>query len=218
MASVATFSIGLLVGVQAADNTELAITVNDGILTVSIVDDVGDAVVSPTVPFTPVTTSFIDQETTASLGSSVDVWGPSITQQILLANPTETEAWTVSIAATDGPTATWSDGTNTMDYNGAALLSEGRLTVNPQTAYIRRAEFNPSTAAITGENTSTTGISAGAEDTFDEAGGTNSITLFSSTTGEDYNGYVIRGIELRQNVPAQQPAGNYTLDMTITAT
>ncbi len=218
-ASVTTLSLGLLAGVYASDQTELSITVNEGILTVSIVDNDGNVVASPTVPFGAVTTQFIDQETTASLGTPTDTLA-SVTQQILLANPTDTEAWTVAMAATGGPTAEWSEGTFTMDFNGAAGASEGRLTVNPQHAdvRIRQAEFDPTTAAITGENTNTTGISAGTEDTYDQAGGTNSITLFSSTTGDDYNGYLIRGIELRQNVPAQQEAGNYTLDMTITAT
>jgi len=229
-ASILSLVIGFgLNSVSALDETELSITVDPGILTVSIVDDVGDLVPAPEVPFVPVTTQFVDQATDGTLGIMAgdtdppfSVGTPSTTQQILLSNPTDTEAWTVTLAATDGPTAEWSDGTNSMDFNGLAANSEGRLSLSPQDAgvVIAKVNYDASNGQIDSVDSSAgaiTGVTAGSDATFLE-GTVNSITVFTAdNSADDYASYVLREVPMSQNIPMQQEAGDYVLNMVLTA-
>ncbi len=189
-------SLGLLAsGAVFAANTDLAIQINDGVLSVDIVDQNGDPVPNPGVTMSAIAYSFKDQTTTGTLGSE--------TEKIRLSNPTSTATWSVSIAATDGEDAVWTDGTHSMDYNDP---NGGRLTIDPSTGTI--AEANG------GE---TTGVSLGSSATF-EAGSVGSITLYSADSNASaFAQYDLTGVGLSQVIPAKQQPAAYTLGLTLTA-
>ncbi len=85
--------LGMFSGVYAADNTDVTITVNEGVLDVDITDDVGNAVATPGVAMTAVTTAFADTTSTGTLG----VTG----ERIAAYNPRTNGAFTVSIQSSD---------------------------------------------------------------------------------------------------------------------
>ena len=194
MSGVAASSL-VLTGFAFAANTDLAIQINDGIISVDIVDANGDAVPAPGVAMSPIAYSFQDQATTGTLGIEAE--------KIRLSNPTSVSTWSVSIAATDGEAAVWTDGTSTMDYNDSL---GGRLTIDPSTATIVEANGQ----AIDGVN-------VGSLATFEE-GATGSITLYSAdATAGSFAQYDLTGVGISQVVPGKQAPAAYTLGLTLTA-
>jgi hypothetical protein len=182
----------------ATTATTLSQAITAGTLNISIVDNNGDVVGSPSVGFSSKSFLFVAQNSTGTLGIS--------SEKIRLDNPTSTATWSVTIAATGGESAVWSDGgTNTYPYNAAAA-DDGRLTVNP------------STGTITPFGTCTnTNVALGTSDYF-VSGGTASIDLMTASAGADtFCRWDLTGVSLTQRIPASQPAASYTLGMTITA-
>lgn len=192
----ATFGLMSIGAVFAAPNTDLSIQVNDGVLSVDIVDSNGDTVANPGVAMSAISFSFNDQNTTGVLGTA--------DEKIRLNNPTGTPTWSVSIAATDGNTALWSDGAgNTMDYNDAA---GAHLSLDPSVGAIAEALGG-----------ATTGVSLGSSASFEE-GVIDSITLYSAdSTAGPFAQYDLTGVDVDQIVPAKTAAANYTLSLTLTA-
>jgi hypothetical protein len=192
--SVAFFICG--VSVFASSQTQLSQTISAGTLGVDIVDAGGNSVTSPSVSFSSANFSFDTQQTTGTLG----VAG----QKIRVSNGTNTATWSLTIAATSGNTATWSDGSHTMDFNDTA--ANGRLTVNA------------SGGTITPTNSyTTTGLSKGSSTAFNQ-GVTDSVTLLSAASNADKPGrWDFTGVSLTQDVPAGQSAGSYALNLTLTA-
>lgn len=193
--------------VTAASNTTLSQTISAGTLSVDIVDANGTTVGSPSVTFGGMSFSFSSATTTGTFGTS--------SEKVRLANPTGTATWSVTLAATSGATATWSDGgTNTMDFNDPAYSEDaadtdtkgGRLAVDPSGGTI---------AGVSG--CSTSNVSLGSSSAFNE-GVTNSVTLFSaSASAATFCRWDLTGVGLTQSVPASQPGAVYTLGLTLTA-
>lgn len=167
-----------------------------GTLSVDIVDSGGNTVSSPSVSFGAVAFSFNAQTSTGTLGVAA--------QKIRLSNTTATPAWTLSVAATSGPTTLWTTGSITYDFNTTA--ANGRLTVDP------------SVATMTPQGgCSSTGISLGSSTAFNQ-GVTDSVTLASASGSTQTSCYWdFTGIGLTQDIPARQSAGTYTISMTLTA-
>lgn len=193
---LAATSLGVVAsGVAFAAQTDLSIQINDGMISVDIVDATGNAVANPGVSMSPIAFSFREQSTTGTLGSE--------TERVRLSNPTSVSTWSVSIAATDGATAQWSDGTTTMDYNDPA---GAKLTINPSVGAIAEALGG-----------STTGVSLGSSAAFSQ-GTVDSITLYSANnTAANFSQYDLTGVALSQVVPAKQKAAAYNLGLTLTA-
>lgn len=206
--AVAIFMVG---AVLASNISEFSITINPGTLAIDIVDTTSAyaTVPSPTVTFSSTTTSFSCGSTTGTLGTA--------TQAIYVTNPDAADnGWTASIAATDGPTGFWDGTIADMDFNdptgsgctdgGDADLLRGQLTVNPSTGTVAVGQCLSCT---------TTGVTAGSSNAFNQ-GVTNSITLFSaSAASNDIGDWTLQGVSLSQTIPAEQPADNLTIDMTL---
>ena len=98
----------------------------------------------------------------------------------------------------------------------------GQLTINPEhpDVEISKVIYNPNNGKIVGQDGSAiaiSGVSPGTISTFSH-GLVDSITLFNADfSAANFSSYLIHNIELIQTVPPQQPAGNYILNMTITA-
>ncbi len=100
-----------------------------------IVNGSGTPVASPSVALTTLSKSFNCQTSTGTLGVTA--------QKIRVNNTTDNPAWSLTIAATSGPTTLWSDGGgHSYDFNDAAgsgctngqlTVSAGGGTLTPQT-------------------------------------------------------------------------------------
>lgn len=178
-------------------------------LTVDMVDGSGATVTSPSVSMSSSSRSFSCQTVTGTLGAS--------TQKIRVNNTTGNPAWTLSIAATSGATASWSAGTPKYDFNdttgsgcsdGAdADTLAGDLTINPAAGSI---------APLTG--CTSTGVTLGTSAAFNQ-GTVDAVTLATGSSSAAINCYWdFTGISLSQTVPATQAAGAYSLGMTLTIT
>lgn len=167
-----------------------------GSLTVDMVDAGGASVASPSVAFPAKTFDWTAQTSVATLGVAA--------QKIRVNNTTATPTWTLSMAATSGPTALWTSGGNNYDFNGAA--SVGRLQVNA------------SVSTITPQGgCATTGISKGSA-TYFAQGTQDSISLLSASGSTQTSCYWdLTGVGMTQDIPSGQISGGYSLGMTLTA-
>lgn len=208
---LAVVFIGLLIVLipikaEASPTPTLNQTINDGTLSTDIFQS-GDVtpVAAPTVSFTPVNESFSCQTSSATLGDSNNLI--NVTN---LNTQGSHSGWTLTIAATGGDTATWSDGSgHSFSYNNSAGsgCTGGQLTVNP------------STATITDDCNSVcnnTNVSLGSSTALSSPS-TDSATLMVDSTYTPWEGYVT-GISMSQKIPAEQYAASYSLPMTITVT
>lgn len=182
------------------DTTNFSQSITSGSLSTFVADDNGEEVGSPSVNFSAATVSNDTQTSTGTFGTN--------TERIYIDNPgaiTGDNGWTVTFAATGGPTAAWTSGGNSYAFNGNTA-SDGQLTVNP------------AVGSITAEVGGTDGITLGSPATF--SGGTNApITLVNaSASADDINRVYIQGIGLSQTIPAGTAAGVYVLDFTQTLT
>ncbi len=193
---VAMLAVSPLIANAAPTATsELTQEITSGALSTDIRDASGNIVASPSFAMNAATVSTSQQSVTGTFGSN--------SQRITVDNPGGADGgWTLALNATTPGTETWTDGSDDYAYNGAE--SAGRLTVNPAVG---------SLTAVTGGST---GVTLGTSAFFS---GSGAITLLTAdgSSANIWNGYVT-GIGLTQTIPASQPAGSYTLDMTQTVT
>lgn len=169
-------------------------------LTADIVDGIGNPVANPSVSLTSVPVAFTCQTTSGTLGSAA--------QKIRVNNATDNPAWSLAIAATAGPTATWQNGGKSYAFNNPAGggCSTGQLTVDAAAGTITPQTNCPTTGLATGTGTFSSGT-------------TDAITLLSAGTSAYTDCYWdLAGITLSQKVPAGQPSGSYSLNLTLTIT
>lgn len=205
LAIAMVLSVGT-VSVSAQVDTEFTQTINTGTLTASILDETGQAVATPTVPFSTVATS-----ATCQTDGSTGVLGTN-TQRLYVDNPgAATAGWSLSIAATDGPAAEWEgSGANAYAFNDPAGsgCDAGQLTIDPSSA----------TLSLDCVGTCTnTGVSMGTAQPF-AAGTTDAATIVNAGANSDdiWRGY-LTDIDAMQTIPASQAPDDYSIDMTITA-
>lgn len=177
-----------------ADST-LSQTITAGTISTDVRDGSNVLVGSPSFSMNSATLSTSQQTVTGTFGTA--------SQRISVDNPGgANNGWTLALNATTPGTGTWTSGGNNYAYNGNATT--GQLTVDP------------TAGTLTARSGTTTSITKGTSASFT---GSSPITLLSAASGSDdiWNGY-ITGIGLSQAVPANQPAGTYTISMTQTLT
>ena len=164
-----------------------------GQLSAGFVDGVGAAIVSPVAVFGAITAG--------TMSSSAKL--ASATSRLHVINDRGVATWSATLAATGGPAATWIGG-GVMNYNRPGLGSA--LTVDP----------TPAAVVPMGIGCTAADIATGPLAVFNQ-GVVDSITLVTAgggaMTGCSWN---INDIDLMQTVPALQPAGAYSISMTIT--
>ncbi|HCP08742.1 MAG TPA: hypothetical protein DIT25_03030 [Candidatus Moranbacteria bacterium] len=168
-----------------------------GSLDIQVVDPEGNPVGNPSLLFSSGIFSPAAQTVTANLGSAAE--------RIRLTNPSgTTDTWTLSIAATNGATAVWTNGINSYDFNDPN--GGGQMTVNPSMANISGV----------GE-TSTANVSKGSIFAFSQ-GSKDSIDLMSASAGAVKPGqWDLTGVAISQTIPGGQAVGSYSISMTLTA-
>lgn len=118
------------------------------VLSADIVNSTGDSVASPSVTMSSISSNSSCQATTGTLGSS--------SQKIRVSNGTTNASWSLSIAATGGPTANWSATTEVMDYNDGASVARSLwdntavpdINTNESTPVELGLKFNSSVAGV----------------------------------------------------------------------
>lgn len=177
-------------------------------LGVDIVDASDASVASPTLSFTSVNASPSCQTSTATLGAA--------SQKIRLRNFTSTPGWTLSIAATNGTTSTWTSGLDTYDYNDPS--GSGCTSGTDGDGLAGQLSINPSVSTVTPDSTClATNLTKGSSSAF-SSGITSSITLLSASTSASYDCYFdMTGIALSQTIPSTVMPGSYSLNLTLTA-
>lgn len=198
------FNAGLA---SAADTTDLSQSIS-GVLDVKIVDGSGDEVASPDVAFAGKNFSAIYQTSAAVLGTS--------SERMRITNPRGAVAtWALSLAATSGATAAWSNGENTYDYNDATALAVDGADSDSIGGQL---SIDPSAGSLAGVGTTaTSNVSLGSASAFAE-GSVNSIDILSASAGAQKPGvWDLTNVGLSQTIPAMQATGSYVFNMTLTA-
>lgn len=175
-------------------DSQLTQQINAGVLSTDIRDASNAVVANPVFAMGAVAVSTSQQTATGTFGDNA--------QRISVDNPAgANNGWTLTLNGKTPATSQWTGGAGSYKYNGATA-AEGQLTVNATAGTI---------TPVTG---GATGVSKGASATFNSA---SPITIMSAdaSSADIWNGY-ITGIGLSQTIPAAQPAGTYTLDMTQT--
>lgn len=174
----------------------LSQSISNGTLSTDVRDGSNAIVGSPSFSMAARNVSTAQQSTTGTFGTA--------TQRISVDNPGgSNNGFSLALCATVPGTGKWDDGaSHNYLYNGTA--GTGQLTVDPSVS---------TWTAVVG---TTTSITKGTSSTFTS---TTPISLATTSAAlEDiWNGYVT-GIALTQTIPANTPAGTYTISMTQTAT
>lgn len=195
----------------SADYDYMRYVVPSGTLVADIVDSGGVSVTSPSLNMNTTAASSSCQTTTGAFGIS--------SQKIRVNNTTATPGWTLTMAATNGTSSGWSSGTTSYDFNDGSGSPAGCNDGADADSVSGQLTVNPSVATITPQSgCTTTGVSAGSSSAFSQ-GSIDSITLATASGSAQTNCYWdTTGIGLSQKIPAFEPAGGYSIDMTITVT
>lgn len=182
-------------------------------LGVDMIDANGGSVGSPSIVFPATTTSFSCLTNNATLGSGA--------QKIRVSNGTANELWTLSIAATGGVLSNWTNGsTGQYDFNDATGAPAGCSDGADADALPGQLSIDGSgsTVAVPLYDCDASGVSKGSLAAFSE-GTLDSLTIATTSSAAINNcDYDITGVALSQQVPAERPAGNYSLNLTLTVT
>lgn len=176
-----------------------------GDLGVRFTDNSNNTLTNPTTGFSGAVATTSSQSTSATLSNSTS-------QQLEVANSATNSGWSVSLAATGGPSAKWqtADLAHSYPFNNANSTL-GQLSVNSSAGSFAASGTTPS-----GSTCSNTGLSFGGQQSF-ISGSIDAITLASASGSSDFNcSFKLRNLNLNQVIPANQPAGNYTLQLTAT--
>lgn len=201
--------------VYGAATPTLNQTITAGTLSTDILDGSRNPVASPSASLTSKAFSFDCQ---SGGSASTGTLGTTSEREYVINPGAANNGWTLSIAATSGATARWTNGSAFFDFNdaGTSGCTDGADT-DTQAGQLT---INPSAATLTADCTSctTANITKGSSTAFVE-GTTDSVTLLSAAAASDDNwrGYLY-GSSLSQTIPAEQAAGSYTLNMTLTVT
>jgi len=195
--------------INAASNSTFTQTINPGILSIDIVDNLYATVATPGVAFPPIAYGFLCQTNTGTLGTA--------TQQIYITNPgVANNGWTANIAGS-ATTAVWDGTPADYDFNDAsgagctdgadADTVGGQMTINPATGTIAVGQCVGCT---------TTGVTLGTSTAYVE-GTTNTVTLLTAAAGADDIGDIkLTGVTVTQKIPAQQAAAaDYDINMVL---
>jgi hypothetical protein len=203
----------------AAPSSDLTQVISTGTLSIDILDASRNPVSSPTASLGAKNFSFDCQfggnASAGALGSN--------SQRLYAVNPAAAtpNGWNVTLAATGGATATWSNtgATKKFDYNDPTGTNPGCSDGVDADSVAGQLSVNPAAATLTTDcsTCTTTGITKGSQAAFSQ-GATDSVTLLTASAGADnpWRGY-LTGLGLNQTIPAEQPADStYSLNMTIT--
>ena len=179
----------------------------DGSLDIRFADATNATLTNPTTVFSAAMTSRTASTTTAKLSNNSS-------QQLEVANSLSTTGWSVSLAATGGPTAKWTQTGSAANYAfNSTNVDQGQLSVD-----LSSSAFTASGSTPLGQACTTAGLSYGAGGAF--VAGTASANAITLATASSSSGltclFKLQDISLKQTIPAYQKPGTYTLPVTVT--
>ena len=179
----------------------------DGSLDIRFADATNATLTNPTTVFSAAMTSRTASTTTAKLSNNSS-------QQLEVANSLSTTGWSVSLAATGGPTAKWTQTGGAANYAfNNTNADQGQLSVD-----LSSSVFTASGSTPLGQACTTAGLSYGAGGAF--VAGTASANAITLATASGTSGltclFKLQDISLKQTIPAYQKPGTYTLPVTVT--
>ena len=179
----------------------------DGSLDIRFTDAANATLTNPTTGFSLAMTSRTASTTTAKLSNNSS-------QQLEVANSLSTTGWSVSLAATGGSTAKWTQAGGTASYGfNNSNANQGQLSVD-----LSSSAFTASGSTPLGQACTTAGLSYGAGGAF--VAGTASASAITLATASSSSGltclFKLQDISLKQTIPAYQKPGTYTLPVTVT--
>jgi len=166
---------------------------SSGVLNLAFVDAGGTPIAAPVADFTSATVGATS--ITGTLGTAAS--------KIRITNTRSIAPWSVTIAATGGPTATWQSGANIVAFNNpgastALSIAPGSGTITP------------------GGACTATDLTLGPAATFNQ-GVVDSITLLTAGGAADINClWDLTGVGLSQTIPSNQASGAYSIGMSVT--
>jgi hypothetical protein len=202
-------ALNIFVFVYASSTSTFNQIINPGILSVDVVDASYATVTTPSVSMSAVTFDFGCQAATGTFGTA--------TQQIYIKNPDAADSgWTVSLAAS-APTISWNSAAGYFDFNdstgsgctdggGDADSLGGQMTVNASVGTLAIGQCSSCVA---------TNITKGSSSAFNE-GVVDSITILDAASGSsDIGDWKLAGVSVGQQIPKEQPASSYAIDLTL---
>ena len=179
----------------------------DGSLDIRFADATDATLTNPTTVFSAAMTGKTASTTTAKLSNNSS-------QQLEVANSLSTTGWSVSLAATGGPTAKWTQTGGAANYAfNSTNADQGQLSVD-----LSSSAFTASGSTPLGQACTTAGLSYGAGGAF--VAGTASANAITLATASSSSGltclFKLQDISLKQTIPAYQKPGTYTLPVTVT--
>ena len=179
----------------------------DGSLDIRFADATDATLTNPTTVFSAAMTGKTASTTTAKLSNNSS-------QQLEVANSLSTTGWSVSLAATGGPTAKWTQTGSAANYAfNSTNTDQGQLSVD-----LSSSAFTASGSMPLGQACTTAGLSYGAGGAF--VAGTASANAITLATASSSSGltclFKLQNISLKQTIPAYQRPGTYTLPVTVT--
>ena len=201
----------LLIVAYAASSIQFSLTVSVGSLTVDIRDSSTKAsIASPVFNFG--TANF------SNSGTSVTGTFPAAGTEIFIDNQDAADSgWSLTFAPRTSATnyVGSGGGNNALTIDSS---STGQLTINSSSATL--TAISP-----TGVTCDSTGVSLGSSTAFDDDeanSGTNAVTsitlLTAAAASADICQYSLTGVSATQTIPANQPAGSYSITMALTIT
>jgi len=213
------FVLSMGSSVFAASNPTLTQTITAGVLSTDILDATRTPVTSPTVTMSTKAFSFDCQ---AGINASSGTLGTN-SERVYLINPSgANNGWTLTMAATAGATATWSNAgaTNKFDFNDPSGAPAGCADGADTDTQSGQMTVDPSVGTLTTDCSSCTltGVTKGASAAYSQ-GVTDSVTVLSAgaTSDDVWRGYLTGG-SIKQVIPGETPADAYSLNLTLTAT
>ena len=178
----------------------------DGSLDIRFADATNATLTNPATVFSAAMTSRTASTTTAKLSNNSS-------QQLEVTNSLSTTGWSVSLAATGGSTAKWTQTGDAANYAfNSTNTDQGQLSVD-----LSSSAFTASGSMPLGQACTTAGLSYGAGGAF--VAGTasaNAITLATASNSSLTCLFKLKNISLKQTIPAYQKPGTYTLPVTVT--
>ena len=171
----------------------------DGSLDIRFADAADTTLTNPTTVFSAAMTGRTASTTTAKLSNNSS-------QQLEVANSLSTTGWSVSLAATGGPTAKWTQTGGAVNYAfNSTNADQGQLSVD-----LSSSAFTASGSTPLGQACTTAGLSYGAGGAF--VAGTASANAIMLAIASSSSGltclFKLQDISLKQTIPAYQKPGS----------
>ena len=201
----------------ASSSSTIEQTIISGALSTNVLNSNREAVDFPFASFSPKSYSYSCQKDSSA---STGIFG-SDSQRLYVMNPANaSNGFTLTIAATAGASATWTDSTENHEYDFNDPTGSGCDDGVDSDSMGGQLTIDPSVGTLTTDcgACSISGVVKGDPASFIQ-GSNDSVTLLNASASSDdvWRGY-LTGVQLLQTIPGEQLPGSYVISLTVTVT